>query len=85
MIILRYITAEDRWEPVRSMKICKIGHGCAVVNRLLYAIGYLRIFKISTFDKRIDLKLKVALMEIKGLIKLRFIIRIKIRGYLLRI
>lgn len=30
---------ENRWELMASMNLPRIGLGCAVVNRLLYAVG----------------------------------------------
>lgn len=35
----RYYNMENRWESVSSMIMPRIGLGCAVVNRLLYAVG----------------------------------------------
>lgn len=39
MLFCRYDPETDTWTPIASMSAQRIGVGCAVLNRLLFAVG----------------------------------------------
>lgn len=65
--VIRYDPEMDTWTPICSMSTRRIGVGCAVLNRLLFAVGGFdgqnRLSSVECYDPERDEWTTVASMN----------------------